>query len=462
MKIAIAGASGFVGKALISSLKGSYSVVGLSRSHHTQSEEHSSCEWRNCDLFSLIDAEKALEGAEIAIYLVHSMRPSAHLSQGSFEDFDLIVADNFLRAAEKNKVKKIIYVGGLIPSDSKNLSKHLQSRQEVESVFLKGNVPTTILRAALILGAEGSSFQIMTRLVSRLPIMLCPRWTATPSQPVSVEDVLTSIRYCIETPETNGKIYDLGGPDVLSYGDMMLRVADILDLRRSLIRVPFLTPHLSALWVRLVTGAPKDLVNPLIESLRNPLLVREDHQLVIPGHKFMGIEESLREAIKNYNSDRKPHAFKAPQSAKHEVRSVQRMPLPVGWTAKDVAQEYMKFLPVMRPGFMKVEVKDRWIYFSNAFPYIRLLVLEYSPERSWGHRELFYVRGGLFSKKSGRGRLEFREVLGGTACIAAIHDFRPRLPWYFYKVTQAYVHLWVMKQFARHLARPLEQQRKLG
>ncbi|WP_413585584.1 NAD(P)H-binding protein [Bdellovibrio sp. HCB274] len=462
MKIAIAGASGFIGKALISSLKGAYSVVGLSRSHHTHAEEHSSCEWRNCDLFSLIDAEKALEGAEVAIYLVHSMRPSAHLSQGSFEDFDLIVADNFLRAAEKNKVRKIIYVGGLIPADSKNLSKHLQSRQEVESVFLKGSVPTTILRAALILGAEGSSFQIMTRLVQRLPVMLCPRWTSTPSQPVAVTDVLKSIRHCIETPETDGKIYDLGGPDVLSYGDMMLKVADILNLRRSLIRVPFLTPHLSALWVRLVTGAPKDLVNPLIESLRNPLLVREAHQLQIPGHTFMGIEESLREAIENYNSDKKPHAFKAPSAAKHEVRSVQRMPLPEGWTAKDVAEEYMKFLPVMRPGFMKVEVKDRWIYFSNAFPYIRLLVLEYSPERSWGHRELFYVRGGLFSKKSGRGRLEFREVLGGTACLAAIHDFRPRLPWYFYKVTQAYVHLWVMKQFARHLARPLEQRRKIG
>ncbi|MEK2689174.1 NAD(P)H-binding protein [Bdellovibrio sp. GT3] len=462
MKIAIAGASGFIGKALIAELKGAYSIVGLSRSHYTHSEEHSSCEWRNCDLFSLLDAEKALAGADVAIYLVHSMRPSAHLSQGSFEDFDLIVADNFLRAAEKNKVRKIIYVGGLIPQNQKQLSKHLQSRQEVENVFLKGSIPTTILRAALILGAGGSSFQIMTRLVQRLPVMLCPTWTSTPSQPVAVEDVLKSIRYCIDTPETDNKIYDLGGPDILSYRDMMLRVAELLGKRRHLIQVPFLTPYLSALWVRLVTRAPKDLINPLIESLRNPLMVRPDHQLNIPDHKFMGVDEALRSAIGNYREDQKPHAFKAPQSPKHEVRSVQRMPLPEGWTAKDVAEEYMKFLPVMQPGFMKVEVKDRWIYFCNAFPYFRLLVLEYSPERSWGHRELFYVRGGLFSKKSGRGRLEFREVLGGTACLAAIHDFRPRLPWYFYKVTQAYVHLWVMKQFARHLARPLEPRRKLG
>lgn len=453
MKVAIAGASGFIGKALVSELKGAYSVVGLSRSQHTHSEEHSSCEWRNCDLFSLLDAEKALEGAEVAIYLVHSMRPSAHLSQGSFEDFDLIVADNFLRAAEKNKVKKIIYVGGLIPEDTKNLSKHLQSRREVEDVFLKGSVPTTILRAALIIGANGSSFQIMTRLVHRLPAMLCPKWTSTPSQPIAVDDVLKSIRYCLENDETNGKIYDLGGPDIISYGDMMMKVAEIMGKKRTLIKVPFLTPHLSALWVRLITGAPKDLINPLIESLRNPLMVRESHQLKIPGHKFMGIDEALKNAIENYTTSRKPHAFQAPRDARHQVRSVQRMPLPPGWTAKDVAMEYMAYLPVMKPGFMKVEVIDRWVYFANRVPYIRLLVLEYSPDRSWGHRELFYVRGGLFSKKSGRGRLEFREVLGGTACLAAIHDFRPRIPWYVYKVTQAQVHLFVMKQFARHLAR---------
>ncbi|MBO9666009.1 MAG: NAD(P)H-binding protein [Bdellovibrio sp.] len=452
MKVAIAGASGFIGKALVKELSGDHLIVGLSRSRHTQKQEQSSLEWRYCDLFSLLDAEKALEGADIAVYLVHSMRPSAHLSQGSFEDFDLIVADNFVRAAEKNKVKRIIYLGGLLPEDPNKTSLHLRSRHEVEEVFNKSPIPVTILRAALILGGEGSSFQIMARLVDRLPLMLCPTWTSTPSQPVALSDVLKALRFCIEHRETESKVYDLGGPDLISYRDMMYRLGRLQGLERSFTPLPFLTPHLSALWVRLVTGAPKDLINPLIESLRVPLRVRADHRLEMPDHEYLGIVDALNEALKSYDRSKKPHAFKAPDVGRFEVRSVQRMPLPQGWTAEDVAKEYMKFLPTAKPGAVRVEVLDRWIYFFVAFPYTRLLVLEYSPDRSWSHRQLFYVRGGLFSKKSGRGRLEFREVLGGEACLAAIHDFKPRLPWFVYKVTQALVHLWVMKQFARHLA----------
>ncbi|MGE5084721.1 MAG: NAD(P)H-binding protein [Bacillota bacterium] len=449
MKVAIAGASGFIGKALVKELYGAHSIIGLSRSHRSDKEPNSPLEWRCCDLFSLLDAERALEGADVAIYLVHSMRPSAHLTQGSFEDFDLIVADNFVRAAEKNQIKKMIFLGGMLPEDKATLSKHLRSRQEVEEVFQKSSIPVTILRAALIIGGEGSSFQIMARLVERLPAMLCPAWTATPSQPVALSDVLKALRYCVDN-ETGNQTFDLGGPHIISYSDMILRVAQLRGLKRKLIPVPFLTPHLSALWVRLVAGAPRDLVNPLIEGLKIPLKARANHRL--PLSEGLHIDEALKEAMATYDSSKKPHAFQAPDVGRYEVRSVQRLPLPEGWTAENVAKEYMKFLPTAKPGYIRVSVQDRWVYFYIPFPYIRLLVLEYSPERSWSHRQLFYVRGGLFSKKIGRGRLEFREVLGGKACLSAIHDFKPRLPWFVYKWTQAIVHLWVMKQFARHLA----------
>lgn len=448
MNIAIAGASGFVGKALIQELPKEYKIFGLSRS---SKKSEGNVEWRGCDLFSLLDAEKGLKDADVAIYLVHSMRPSAHLSQGNFEDFDLIVADNFAKAAERNGVKQIIFLGGLIPENREETSKHLQSREEVEQVFLKCKVPATILRAAVIIGAEGSSFHIMSRLVERLPFMLCPSWTSTLNQPVALNDVIESIRYVLGKSEFANQSFDLGGPDILSYRDMMLKVADLKGLKRQCIPVPFLKPTLSTLWVCGITGAPKDLVKPLIDSLRFSLVARKDHKLDIPGVIPMGIDDALKVALRNYDGHEKPHAFKKPAVKHYEARSVQRLPMPKGWTAEDVAKAYMDFLPKMRPRVVRVDVDGHWIYFSNRFPHFHLLVLEYSPERSWRSRQLFYVRGGLLSQRIGRGRLEFREVLDGQACLSAIHDFKPRLPWYFYKYSQALYHLWVMTEFGRYL-----------
>ena len=448
MNIAIAGASGFVGKALIQELSSEHKIFALSRSSRKSQEN---VEWRDCDLFSLLDAEKGLKGADVAIYLVHSMRPSAHLSQGTFEDFDLIVADNFVKAAERNGVKQIIFLGGLIPENQGEPSQHLQSSQEVEEVFLRSKVPATILRAAVIIGAEGSSFHIMTRLVERLPVMLCPSWTSTVNQPVALSDVVQSIRYVIGKSDFYNKSFDLGGPDILSYRDMMLKVASLKGLKRKCLPVPFLTPTISTLWVCGITRAPEGLVRPLIDSLRFSLVDRKNQTLEIPGHTPMGIDEALKLAIRNYNGKEKPHAFKKPAVKHYEARSVQRLPMPKGWTAEDIAKAYMDFLPKMRPRVVRVDVDGHWIYFSNRFPHFHLLVLEYSPERSWRNRQLFYVRGGLLSQRIGRGRLEFREVLDGQACLSAIHDFKPRLPWYFYKYSQALYHLWVMTEFGRYL-----------
>lgn len=451
MKIAIAGASGFIGKALMQKLSQDHRLIGLSRAD--KKSDNPKIEWRNCDLFSLLDSEKGLKGADVAIYLVHSMRPSSHLSQGTFEDFDLIVADNFVKAAERAQVKQIIYLGGLIPENQGEPSKHLASRLEVEEVFNRSKVPSTIFRAAVVIGAEGSSFHIMTRLVERLPMMLCPSWTSTMNQPVALKDVCDSIEYVLGKSEYYNQTYDLGGPDILSYRDMMLKLADIRGLKRKCIPVPFLTPHISALWVCGITGAPKSLVTPLIESLKFSLVARPQKLFEIPGVKPLGIEEALKEALKDYNGRQAPHAFKAPDVGRFMARSVQRLPLPAGWSAEDMAKAYMEFLPKLRPFIVKVNVEGRWVTFSNVFPAFKLLELEYSPDRSWKNRQLFYVRGGALSQKTGRGRLEFREVLGGEACLAAIHDFKPRLPWYIYTCSQALFHLWVMTEFKRYIKR---------
>lgn len=451
MKVAVAGASGFVGKALIEPLKKHHDVVALSRSSHKSLSEK--IEWRACDLFSLLDAENALHDIDVAIYLVHSMRPSAHLTQGSFEDFDLIVADNFARAAKKAGVKQIIYLGGMRPPKEEKLSKHLLSRAEVETVFRSSSVPTTVLRAAIILGSEGSSFHIMARLVDRLPIMICPAWTRTKTQPIALQDIIISILYCIGNTDTFNRNFDVGGPQAVSYRDMMYKISEIRNLKRHVMTLPLLSPQLSTLWVCLITGAPKALVKPLVMGLHFPLLVDPKHELKVPGYDFMNIDKALSEAVRNYDPRKTPVAFQGSPTGPNVVRSVQRLIVPVGKTAENVAQSYLQFLPEISLRFLKVEVQGNWIYFCWRFPKIRLLTLEYTPERSWSSRQLFFVRGGLLAKKTSRGRLEFREILGGDSVLAAIHDFEPSMPWYVYRLTQALLHLWVMKKFAQYLNR---------
>lgn len=451
MKIAIAGASGFVGRALVEELKTHHDIIGLSRSD--KKSDSDSLIWKSCDLFSLLDAERSLDGVDVAIYLVHSMRPSARLTQGTFEDFDLIVADNFVRAAKKAGVKHLIYLGGLYPEHAHLASSHLESRHEVEDLFKAGEVPYTILRAPIIIGADGSSFHIMTRLVERLPMMVCPSWTSSRTQPIALKDVVASIKFCVETPETQNRIFDLGGPDTVTYLEMMLMIARLLDLKRSLFPVPLLTPGISTLWVCLITGAPRELVRPLIDGLRVNLLVSPDRSLEMPGYQKTSLEEALKLALKDYDPHHSPLAFKKVIHNDSAVRSVQRLELPMGKTADDVAKAYMKFLPRTGPGFLKVTVEGRKIQFCWKYPFTPLLVLEYSEDRSWPHRQLFYVKGGLLAQETKRGRLEFREVLGGKAIIAAIHEFKPRIPWFIYRWTQALFHVRVMKQFGGYLRR---------
>lgn len=458
-KVVIAGASGFVGQALVERLRTQYEIVALSRSPGRidpgdPARGHKQVEWRQCDLFSLLETEQGVQGADAGVYLVHSMTPSAHLSQGSFEDFDLIVADNFRRAAEKFQLRQIVYLGGILPETAKTgqpVSRHLQSRCEVEEVFKNKKVPVTVLRAAMILGAEGSSFHVMVRLVQRLPFIVGPSWTQTKSQPVALKDVITSIEYCLRPGEKRTEVFDIAGPTVLSYFEMMRRVSVAMNKKIFFVSVPLMTPQLSRLWVSLVTGAPKDFVQPLIDSLRCVMRADPAQQLLIPGYPFASFDEALSEALQKYAAKKKPKAFRSNKFRDMEVRSVQRMPLPAGWNATQVARAYMAWLPKFSPWFISVEVQKDWVYFSARWPHINMLVIQYAPDRSAPDRQLFYIRGGLLSRTRKKARLEFREFLEGDVILAAIHDFRPSLPWYVYRWTQAFVHLFVMRKFSAYL-----------
>lgn len=456
-KVVIAGASGFVGRALINHLLETteHHIVALSRSQ--RNSDNPRVEWRQCDLFSLLEVEKALKGCDLAYYLVHSMIPSARLTQGRFEDFDLLLADNFARACQHESVKQIVYLGGVLP-DKDDMSIHIQSRLEVEEVLKSSGVPTTSLRAGLIIGPGGSSFTMMKRLVEKLPIMVCPNWTQSVSSPINLKDITKSLIYVLNNSSTFNQVYDLSCGENYSYQNLMRILSQKMGLKRKFISVNLFTPKLSRLWVTLVTGAPKNLVAPLVESLKSSMKPNPSRILKIPNYKFQDYPETLDCILSQQEDGDSPHAYKFTGNIKEEslVRSLQRFTLQNKniQSAREIASRYFGWLPHFMFPFIRIIQIDERIDFRTLNFRDPLLSLRYSHERSSLDRQLFYICGGMLADKNEinkKGRLEFRRTLNRHHVICAIHDFKPRLPWYIYKFTQAIVHLFVMKSFRDYL-----------
>lgn len=455
-KILIAGASGFIGRALIDRLlkEDDIEIIALSRGH--RESHHPKVTWKKCDLFSLKDISVAMEGCVEGYYLVHSMLPSASLSQGTFYDFDLIMADNFIRAGRKNNLKHIIYLGGMIPT-TEDLSWHLKSRLEVEKTFRSSEINTTVLRAGLIIGPQGSSFTILQRLIERLPIMICPAWTNTRSQPVALDDIINVLERSLLDTKIQGQIYDVAGPEVVTYQGLIVKAASKIRKTTTLITLNIIPLGLSRLWVSLVTGVPKDLVYPLVLSLRHEMLPSVNHKWPHPEDLQTSLDETLTRAL----SAPSKSPYKGFKPVERDVRSIQRLVLPPGRNAEWVANEYFKWLPTFFSTLVKVIIEKDRCTFYLFHPTIHILILEKSQERSAPDRQLLYVVGGLLSGVMDRGRLEFREVLDRRYVMAALHEFRPALPWYFYRWSQAIVHLIVMKAFGEHLKWHVISQKKV-
>ncbi len=451
MKIVIAGASGFVGKQLLNVLNKDHEIVGISRRTRKSDD---GVQWVQCDLFSLLDIERTLSGADVAVYLVHSMLPSARLTQGSFRDFDMILADNFSRAAKLAKVKHIIYLSGIIPPDAL-LSEHLQSRLEVENILKSSGIPTTSLRAGLIIGPGGSSFEMMLRLVQRLPIMVCPYWTSTLSYPVAVWDVVAIIKHCIENgPLSTTSCLDLCGPDPLSYEEMMKHLSIKLHKKHIFLPVPFVSPQLSKLWVRLITGAPKDLVYPLVDSLKTHMIPLSPRPQELNFITPISFSDAIDRSIQERKSGENPTAYKYHGLDNDlSVRSVQRVTTLFRSEVKGVVDLYFKWLGGFLRPLLSVEKDGAFYNVRLIFLKRPLLVFEHSSARSFSDRELYYIRSGLLVGKSTRARLEFRNIYQGLYKIIAIHDYIPSIPWFIYKYTQAIFHLLVMRSFGKFLIR---------
>ena len=444
-KIAIAGATGFIGRWFIDTYKNQYDIVALSRKKTSFNE---TMEWRMVDLFSISSSVEALKGVDYALYLVHSMQPSTRLNQSNFEDTDLLLADNFSRAAAICNLEHIVYVGGILPKDNLNISKHLQSRYEVEQVLGSRKTPLTTIRAGIIIGPGGSSFKIIEKLIENLPIMACPKWTKSKNQPVDLRVALKTIEEILGNPKYFNKPIEIGGEEVVTYMDVLKITANEMKRKRWIFSVPFFSLGMSKLWVGIFSGSNSNFVSPLIESLRHEMTLKE--KITIEGLPKYSLKETIRRASdKTIKIPTFPNGI-SPTKDKNTVRSVQRITNPTKKTAEWVAQSYPIWLSNMFSSLINSEEKNSIIKFKLLG--ITLLKLEYIQNRSDKNRQLFYITGGYLTKRTNRGWLEFRSILNDKYIITAIHEFVPRLPWIVYKFTQAKAHLLVMKKFEKHLS----------
>jgi uncharacterized protein YbjT (DUF2867 family) len=292
--VLLTGATGYVGGRLIPRLeeRGDLLLRCFARNPETLRQRCApQTEVVQGDVLDGMSLYRSLEGVHTAYYLVHSMT-----SHPDFEKQDRLAAQIFGQAARRLNVARIIYLGGL-GDDRQRLSPHLRSRQEVGRVLRDSGVECIEFRAAMLIGQGSLSYELVQSLTNRLPVMICPRWLATPTQPIAIDDMVAYLMAGLDLPPAESRVFEVGGRDVLTYGGVIREYARQRGMRRLLISVPLLTPYLSSLWLGLVTPASAAVGRHLIEGLRNPTIVQDPAALEAFAIRPLGIREAIERAL---------------------------------------------------------------------------------------------------------------------------------------------------------------------
>jgi len=289
VRITVFGATGVIGQALLPLLAEEHEVVAVSRGPRDTGDR---IRWIEADVTSAEGVAGALEGADVAYYLVHS------LGARDFERQDREAARNVSREAARAGVEQIVYLGGL-GGDDPDASPHLRSRRETGEHLASDGVPVTTLRAAMVIGKGSAAFETILGLVKRLPVMITPSWVSTPTQPIAVEDVARYLAGVGGNDAAIGEAFDAGGPEVMTYRQMIERIAALLGRRPRIVEVPVLTPGLSAMWLELVTPVNASVARPLVEGLRTPTVAREERLRKLLPFQLTPFNDAARRALES-------------------------------------------------------------------------------------------------------------------------------------------------------------------
>jgi nucleoside-diphosphate-sugar epimerase len=436
-KVLVAGAGGSIGSAVSRALAEEYEVVALvgSRERLQQEEPGLRLTWRSCEPFSRRDVETAVTGCDYLIYLIHTRVPTARMDQAECRDMDLLIADNVARAASRQ-----------------SMGVREKRNDIIEALSFYGT-SLTVLRAGLVVAPGSNTVRLLANTATRLPIVLLPPWANKRRQPIALADVIRAIRFCLAHDDTRNNQYEIGGPQVLTYRQMLQAAALVLRKKQVIVNAPFLTPRLYGWYLRLINrGVHPTLIELAVKYLGHDSVARSNpvQQFIVRG------AQKPRKAIEPYIkkwAQLPPEAFagKSGPAARlsHTGCSLYRR------NAAWVAETYFQWLPRFSRLMLICEVDaDRTCRYYNRFPKLHLLTLSYKPEFSSPDRQMYFITGGLLAKghEDLNPRMEFRDVLKGRYTIVALHDFRPVLPWFLFALTQAYIHLIVMRNFQKYIA----------